>query len=87
MKLIHPPIVATDPSQGRRRPDAQPAKPVAPVDAVERTRAPGSYTSHSQQTRLPGKFIEQNHQAIHSYLHTASLDADGGELIGIDTYA
>ncbi len=84
MKLIQPQLVSTDPAQGRRKPDAHPAKPVVPVEAVEKPKAAGSYGS---QSKLPGKYVEQNSQAIHSYLHTASLEADGGELIGIDTYA
>ena len=89
LKLVHPPLVSTEPTHSRRKADAHSShssKPVVPVEAVERTRAAGSYTSNAQGN-LPGKFSQQHHQAIHSYLHTASLDEDGGELIGIDTYA
>ena len=86
MKLIQPQLVNTEPARGRQKTDAM--KHVAAVESVERVRSSSSYTSsYSAQSRLPGKFMEQNHQAINSYLDTAAMDADGGELIGIDTYA
>lgn len=79
-------FIAADPTQDRRKPGAQPGKSVLPIEAVDRPQPSGSYSA-GPNTRLPGKFVEQNHLATHSYLHTASLEADGGELIGIDTYA
>ena len=85
MKLIQPSIVTSEPAK-RQKTDV---RPVVAVEAIERSKSGSSHsTSYSPaNSRLPGKFAEQNYQAIHSYLNTASLDGDDGELIGIDTYA
>lgn len=82
LKLIQSQISTPEP--GRLRAKADQPKPALPVEAVTPTKGSGSYTSHG---KLPGHFIERNEQAIHAYRLNASLDADGGELIGIDTYA
>jgi hypothetical protein len=85
LKLIQPQHVTSDPGRVRQKAEASPAKPVVAVEAVEKVQGKGSYSSTG--SHLPGKFVERHERAIHSYLNTASLDADGGELIGIDTYA
>ena len=91
MKLIQSTAIAPEVTRGRHKPQGSAASGAKEqVEAVERARPSGSYTSNSaagQQQKLPGHFVEQHHQAIHAYLHTAALDADGGELIGVDTYA
>ncbi len=83
MKLIQSQL--STPESGRLRSKTDQPKPALPVEAVTKTKGSGSYAS--QNGRLPGHFVERNEQAIHAYKLNASLDADGGELIGIDTYA
>ena len=87
MKLIQPHIVSSEPAK-RQKTDI--ARPIEAIEAVERPKPTGSYSTSYSANRPPIKFVEQNQQAINSYLDTASLSADnvdGGELIGIDTYA
>lgn len=86
MKLIQPQLSAPDPGRVKARADSQPGKPVLPVEAP--TPAKGSGGSYSSAyNKIPAHFVERHQQAIHAYTLNASLDADGGELIGVDTYA
>ncbi|MFT7243227.1 MAG: hypothetical protein ACI82A_000569 [Candidatus Azotimanducaceae bacterium] len=87
MKLANQQLIAADASKIRPKPESRGSDPVKPVDAVSRV-VPGS--SYDQNKFLPKPFSSStpnNLQVVNFYQHTASLDAEPGELIGIDTYA
>lgn len=90
MKLANQQLIAADASKIRPKPDSRGSDPVKPVDAASRVTSGSSYDQNKFLPKLvtsSGPSTPNNVQAVNFYQYTASLDAEPGELIGIDTYA
>ncbi len=70
-----------------RSSDNNSTQPVVAIEATQRAGASGSYATPKQGYQALTMHSSRLDQAVNFYLHTASLEADTGELIGVDTYA
>ena len=94
MKLIPHQLVSepkglrsSRPQNAARASDKHDAGPVVPIEATQRVNSSGSYSNSAPGYRALTVHSERHDAAVNFYLHTASLQPDTGELIGIDTYA
>lgn len=87
MKLANQQLIAADASKIRPKPENRSSDPVKPVEAVSRVVLGSSYDQNKFLPKPFASLTPGNLQAVNFYQHTASLDAELGELIGIDTYA
>tara|TARA_R110002072_G_scaffold51389_1_gene137864 strand:- start:54577 stop:54831 length:255 start_codon:yes stop_codon:yes gene_type:complete len=84
VKLANHQLIVADAGKFRPQQESRGGNPVEPISAVARTASSSSY---DQGAQLPRPYMPNNVQAVNFYQYTASLDAEPGELIGIDTYA
>lgn len=84
MKLVNHQLIAAEAGRIRPKQESRGSDPVEPVAAIARNAATSSY---EQSPLLPKPYQPINSHAVNFYSYTASLVAESGELIGIDTYA